>query len=129
MTEQSSLTHSVHPEANTGVHAVQGPVGSYVNYCESAGMFLSVRLFRLSCLSLCVCLCVCVFLYSPRLCSSVCMSVLGSNSVSVSPSLSGSSAAGGDGFCGWLTDSTWIFVPRSGVSEARKAAGPSIPAE
>lgn len=56
------------------------------------------------------------------------MSVLGSSNVSVSPSLSGSSEGGGEGFSGGLTDCTWIFVLRSLDSDPRKAAGPSIPA-
>lgn len=68
--------------------------------------------------------CVCVV---PRLCSSVCMSVLGSSSVSVSASVSGSSAVGGEGCCGWLTDRTWILLPRSGASDPSSAAGPSMP--
>lgn len=71
---------------------------------------------------------------SPCFCSNSWMSFLGSSSVSVSPSLSGSSAAG-DWGCDWswdwdwdwLTDRIWILVPRSGASEPKKAAGPSIP--
>lgn len=80
---------------------------------------------------------------SPCFCSNSWISVLGSSSVSVSPSLSGSSAAGDWGWdwgCDWnwdwdwdwdwdwLTDRIWIFIPRSGASEPKKAAGPSIPA-
>ena len=93
---------------------------------------------------------------SPCFCSNSWMSFLGSSSVSVSPSLSGSSAAGEWGWdwgwdwswdwgwdwswdwgwdwswdwdWDWLTDRIWIFIPRSGASEPKKAAGPSIPTE
>lgn len=76
---------------------------------------------------------------SPCFCSNSWISVLGSSSVSVSPSRSGSTPVGDWDWerdrdcCGWfwhwvwLTDRIWMFIPTSGASEAKKAAGPSMP--